>query len=50
MNQYQLGNATVVVYRPVLTKSEQAKRESAILTELQQFGKSMADAKRTAAS
>lgn len=50
MKEYIVGNATVVISRPVLTKSEQSKREGVILTALQQFGKSMTEAKRGAVS
>ncbi len=46
MNKYIIGNATVVVSRPVLSESEQAKREGVILTALQQYGKAMTEAGR----
>ena len=40
---YIIGNATVVVSRPMLNESEQAKREGVILNELQQYGKAMTE-------
>lgn len=46
MKQYIVGNATVVISRPVLTKSEQSKREGVILTVLQQYGKAMSKAEK----
>lgn len=50
MKQYTIGNVTVVVSRPVLTKAERTKRENAILTVLQQFGKSMVEAEERGAA
>lgn len=39
---YQIGNATVIVTRPVLSESERKKRENAILSALHQYGKEAA--------
>lgn len=41
MKEYIIGNATIVVSRPVLSESERAKREGAILNALQQYGREM---------
>ena len=46
MKEYIVGNVTIVISRPALTQSEQSKREGVILTALQQFGKSMTEAKK----
>lgn len=41
MKEYIIGNAVVCVSRPVLSESEQAKREGVILNALQQYGKAI---------
>lgn len=40
------GNAIIVVHRPELTETEQAKQERHIEIALQQFGKAMQETKR----
>ena len=47
MNQYQTGNATIIVHRPKLTEAEQSKSENHIVIALQQFGRAMQDRKDT---
>lgn len=49
MKEYIVGNVTIVISRPELTKSEQSKREGVILTALQQYGKAMTEAKKVTA-
>lgn len=46
----QHGNATIVISRPELTEAERAKREAKILLALQQFGKAMVDAEKSASA
>ena len=41
MKEYIIGNATIVISRPVLSETERAKREGVILTALQQYGREM---------
>ena len=41
VTEYIIGNAIVVVTRPDLNESEQAKANHKITTALQQFGKAM---------
>lgn len=38
---YKIGNTTVFVYSPILTKEEKAKREKAAVRALAQFGREM---------
>ena len=46
MNQITYGNAIIVVHRPELSESEQAKCEKHISIALQQFGRAVQDAER----
>lgn len=45
--EYIVGNAIVVVRRPALTESEQAKVNQKVTMTLQQFGKAMVKANET---
>ena len=47
MNEYKIGNVTVVVSRPQLTDEERTKRENRVLIALQQFGKAAANEARS---
>lgn len=38
-NIYKVGNATIIVNRPALTKQEREKREAVLLTALNRYGK-----------
>jgi hypothetical protein len=43
VTEYIIGNAIVVVTRPDLNESEQAKANQRITTALQQFGRAVAE-------
>ena len=44
IKEYKYGNATIVVYRPILADDERQKRERQIQTALNLFGKEMVKA------
>lgn len=46
VREYQLGNAEIRVYRPVLKDLERARRERAISSTLVRVGKSIAETRR----
>lgn len=43
VTEYIVGNAIVIVSRPILTEKEQQKSENKILNALQQYGKAITE-------